>query len=158
MIIVLYYKCPKGKGVRLDRRTKQKKSKMSRVQDRKTKKGIDTMTNYKETYNEIKATLNAIDNHEFDAFLDNRVAQIEKKNAKANAYRKEKRIAENATIAEIITSFFSTVDAPARAKDVAEGIKGKSPVSVQKVTAVMKSMDNVKRSVDDKGVAYYEMI
>ena len=131
---------------------------MSRVQDKKTEKGIDTMTNYKETYNEIKATLNAIDNHEFDAFLDSRVAQIEKKNAKANAYRKEKRIAENAHIAEIIVNFFNTTDAPVRVKDVVEGIKEKYDGSPQKVGSVMRKMDNIKRSVDDKGVAYYEMV
>ena len=131
---------------------------MSRVQDRKTKKGIDTMTNYKETYNEIKATLNAIDNHEFDAFLDSRVAQIEKKNAKANAYRKEKRIAENAHIAEIIVNFFKTTDTPVRVKDVVEGIKENYDGSPQKVGSVMRKMDNIKRSVDDKGVAYYEMV
>lgn len=135
-----------------------KKSKMSRVQDKKTKKGFDTMTNYKETYNEIKATLNAINNHDFDAFLDSRVAQIEKKNAKANAYRKEKRIAENAHIAEIIVNFFNTTDAPVRVKDVVEGIKEKYDGSPQKVGSVMRKMDNIKRSVDDKGVAYYEMI
>lgn len=116
------------------------------------------MTNYKETYNEIKATLNAIDNHEFDAFLDNRVAQIEKKNAKANAYRKEKRIAENAHIAEIIVNFFNTTDAPVRVKDVVEGIKENYDGSPQKIGSVMRKMDNIKRSVDDKGVAYYEMI
>lgn len=131
---------------------------MSRVQDRKTKKGYDIMTNYKETYNEIKATLNAIDNHEFDAFLDSRVAQIEKKNAKANAYRKEKRIAENAHIAEIIVNFFNTTDAPVRVKDVVEGIKDNYKGSPQKVGSVMRKMDNIKRSVDDKGVAYYELI
>ena len=131
---------------------------MSRVQDKKTKKGYDTMTNYKETYNEIKATLNAIDNHEFDAFLDSRVAQIEKKNAKANAYRKEKRIAENAHIAEIIVNFFNTTDAPVRVKDVVEGIKDNYKGSPQKVGSVMRKMDNIKRSVDDKGVAYYELI
>ena len=128
------------------------------MQDRKTKKGYDIMTNYKETYNEIKATLNAIDNHEFDAFLDSRVAQIEKKNAKANAYRKEKRIAENAHIAEIIVNFFNTTDAPVRVKDVVEGIKDNYKGSPQKVGSVMRKMDNIKRSVDDKGVAYYELI